>query len=44
MVFVPGRIDLGLGRTSGTDIITAMALRRNLGGLEEEEEEEEEGW
>lgn len=25
----PGRIDLGLGRTPGTDPLTAMALRRN---------------
>ena len=25
----PGRIDLGLGRASGTDQLTAMALRRN---------------
>ena len=31
----PGRIDLGLGRAPGTDIVTAMALRRNLGGSEE---------
>ncbi|MDH6230939.1 luciferase family oxidoreductase group 1 [Mesorhizobium soli] len=26
----PGRIDLGLGRAPGTDILTARALRRNL--------------
>jgi luciferase family oxidoreductase group 1 len=32
----PGRIDLGLGRAPGTDIVTAMALRRNLDGLEED--------
>jgi alkanesulfonate monooxygenase SsuD/methylene tetrahydromethanopterin reductase-like flavin-dependent oxidoreductase (luciferase family) len=31
----PGRIDLGVGRAPGTDIGTAMALRRNLDGLEE---------
>ncbi len=31
----PGRIDLGLGRAPGTDRMTAMALRRNLGGSEE---------
>ncbi len=31
----PGRIDLGLGRAPGTDRMTAMALRHNLGGLEE---------
>ena len=30
----PGRIDLGVGRAPGTDIVTAMALRRNLDGLE----------
>ena len=28
----PGRIDLGLGRAPGTDMRTAQALRRNLGG------------
>src|SRR5687767_9155485 len=28
----PGRIDLGLGRAPGTDLVTAMALRRNLSG------------
>ena len=28
----PGRIDLGLGRAPGTDMRTARALRRNLGG------------
>lgn len=28
----PGRIDLGLGRAPGTDMATARALRRNLGG------------
>ena len=27
---VPGRIDLGLGRAPGTDMLTARALRRNL--------------
>lgn len=27
----PGRIDLGLGRAPGSDILTARALRRNLG-------------
>lgn len=27
----PGRIDLGLGRAPGSDMITARALRRNLG-------------
>ena len=32
----PGRIDLGLGRAPGTDVVTAMALRRNLGGSEED--------
>jgi luciferase family oxidoreductase group 1 len=32
----PRRIDLGLGRAPGTDIMTAMALRRNLNGLEED--------
>jgi luciferase family oxidoreductase group 1 len=32
----PGRIDLGLGRAPGTDIMTAMALRRNLNGSEED--------
>ena len=26
----PGRIDLGLGRAPGTDMVTARALRRNL--------------
>src|SRR5690606_25382181 len=26
----PGRIDLGLGRAPGTDMLTARALRRNL--------------
>src|SRR5690606_16941304 len=26
----PGRIDLGLGRAPGTDMLTAQALRRNL--------------
>jgi len=29
-------IDLGVGRAPGTDISTAMALRRNLSGLEED--------
>ncbi|MGE0283469.1 MAG: LLM class flavin-dependent oxidoreductase [Rhizobiaceae bacterium] len=28
----PGRIDLGLGRAPGTDMLTARALRRNLDG------------
>jgi luciferase family oxidoreductase group 1 len=28
----PGRIDLGLGRAPGTDLLTARALRRNLAG------------
>lgn len=28
----PGRIDLGLGRAPGTDMATARALRRGLGG------------
>ena len=32
----PGRIDLGLGRAPGTDINTAMALRRNLDGSEDD--------
>ena len=32
----PGRIDLGLGRAPGTDIMTAMALRRNLEDSEED--------
>ena len=32
----PGRIDLGVGRAPGTDMVTAMALRRNLNGLEED--------
>jgi luciferase family oxidoreductase group 1 len=32
----PGRIDLGLGRAPGTDIRTAMALRRNLDDSEED--------
>jgi luciferase family oxidoreductase group 1 len=32
----PGRIDLGLGRAPGTDIVTAMALRRNLDGSEDD--------
>jgi luciferase family oxidoreductase group 1 len=27
----PGRIDLGLGRAPGTDMMTARALRRDLG-------------
>jgi luciferase family oxidoreductase group 1 len=31
----PGRIDLGLGRASGTDPITAYALRRDLAVAEE---------
>jgi len=32
----PSRIDLGLGRAPGTDVMTAMALRRNLNGSEED--------
>ena len=28
----PGRVDLGLGRAPGTDMATARALRRNMGG------------
>lgn len=32
----PGRIDLGLGRAPGTDMMTAMALRRNLNSSEED--------
>jgi luciferase family oxidoreductase group 1 len=32
----PRRIDLGLGRAPGTDMMTAMALRRNLNGSEED--------
>ena len=28
----PGRVDLGLGRAPGTDMLTARALRRNLAG------------
>ncbi|WP_411273621.1 LLM class flavin-dependent oxidoreductase [Daejeonella sp.] len=32
----PGRIDLGLGRAPGTDLLTAMALRRNLDGAGED--------
>src|SRR6201989_253832 len=31
----PGRIDLGLGRAPGTDQVTAHALRRGLGGVED---------
>src|SRR3954453_11490913 len=27
----PGRIDLGLGRAPGTDMLTARALRRDMG-------------
>lgn len=30
----PDRIDLGLGRAPGTDMATARALRRNLGGTD----------
>ncbi|MGZ9812144.1 LLM class flavin-dependent oxidoreductase [Pseudoroseicyclus sp. H15] len=30
----PGRIDLGLGRAPGTDMQTAMALRRNMKGAD----------
>ena len=34
----PGRIDLGLGPGApGTDLVTAMALRRNLRGSEEDD-------
>ena len=32
----PSRIDLGLGRAPGTDMMTAMALRRNLNSSEED--------
>ena len=32
--FFPDRIDLGLGRAPGTDMATARALRRNLGGAD----------
>ncbi len=31
----PGRIDLGLGRTSGTDPTTSLTLRRGIAGLPE---------
>lgn len=31
----PGRIDLGIGRAPGTDPVTAAALRRSLGGVQE---------
>ena len=31
----PGRIDLGLGRAPGTDMLTARALRRHLAGPED---------
>ncbi len=30
----PGRIDLGLGRAPGTDMMTSRALRRGLGGAD----------
>ncbi|MHA7142042.1 LLM class flavin-dependent oxidoreductase [Arthrobacter sp. Sr33] len=33
----PNRIDLGIGRAPGTDQVTAMALRRQAGGLGVEE-------
>jgi luciferase family oxidoreductase group 1 len=32
----PGRVDLGIGRTSGTDQVTALALRRTTKGLSAE--------
>lgn len=32
----PGRIDLGVGRAPGTDIVTAMALRRDIEESEED--------
>lgn len=32
----PGRIDLGLGRAPGTDLMTARALRRNLQGSDQD--------
>jgi luciferase family oxidoreductase group 1 len=32
----PGRVDLGIGRTSGTDQVTALALRRTMEGLSAE--------
>ncbi|WP_210529159.1 LLM class flavin-dependent oxidoreductase [Rubellimicrobium arenae] len=32
----PGRIDLGLGRAPGTDMLTARALRRHLSGEDED--------
>ncbi len=31
----PGRIDLGLGRAPGTDMVTARALRRNMDGADD---------
>src|SRR5690242_4629787 len=31
----PGRIDLGLGRAPGSDLLTARALRRHLGNSDE---------
>lgn len=31
----PGRIDLGLGRAPGTDMVTARALRRHLAGSDD---------
>src|SRR5262249_29742920 len=31
----PGRIDLGLGRAPGSDMVTARALRRHLGNSDE---------
>jgi len=31
----PGRIDLGLGRAPGTDLVTARALRRHLGNSDD---------
>ena len=30
----PGRIDLGLGRAPGTDHLTSLALRRNMGSVD----------
>jgi alkanesulfonate monooxygenase SsuD/methylene tetrahydromethanopterin reductase-like flavin-dependent oxidoreductase (luciferase family) len=33
----PGRVDLGIGRTSGTDQVTALALSRTMEGLSAEE-------
>lgn len=36
----PGRVDLGLGRAPGTDVKTAIALRRRKGGMYTNFEEE----